>query len=96
MIEVASNDGYLLQYYQRAGVPVLGIEPATNIARIAEEERGIPTVCDFFGDELARRLAGEGRRADVIHANNVLAHVADLNGVVEGFALLSETEAASP
>lgn len=86
VIEVASNDGYLLQHYKRAGVPVLGIEPATNIARIAEQERGIPTLCEFFGDELARRLAGEGKRADVIHANNVLAHVADLNGVVSGFA----------
>ncbi len=88
VVEVASNDGYLLQYYQQAGVPVLGIEPATNIARVAEEERGIPTVCDFFGAELARKLRAEGVRADVIHANNVLAHVADLNGVVEGFALL--------
>lgn len=86
--EVASNDGYLLQFYQRAGVPVLGIEPATNIARIAEEERGIPTLCEFFGKEVATRLAGEGRRADVIHANNVLAHVADLNDVIEGFARL--------
>src|ERR1044071_3392811 len=88
VMEVASNDGYLLQFYKRANVPVLGIEPAANIARIAETERGIPTVCDFFGADLARKLAAEGRRADVIHANNVLAHVGDLNGVVEGFALL--------
>jgi SAM-dependent methyltransferase len=88
VVEVASNDGYLLQYYKQSGVPVLGVEPATNIARIAEKERGIPTVCDFFGAELAARLADEGRRADVIHANNVLAHVADLNGVVNGFRLL--------
>jgi SAM-dependent methyltransferase len=88
VVEVASNDGYLLQYYKRAGIPVLGIEPATNIARIAQEERGIPTVCDFFGEALARRLKDEGRLADVIHANNVLAHVADLNGVVGGFAEL--------
>jgi SAM-dependent methyltransferase len=88
VVEVASNDGYLLQFYKRAGVPVLGVEPAANIARVAEEERGVPTVCDFFGEELAARLAAEGRRADVIHANNVLAHVADLNGVVEGFARL--------
>ncbi|HEX8557334.1 MAG TPA: class I SAM-dependent methyltransferase [Pyrinomonadaceae bacterium] len=88
VVEVASNDGYLLQFYKRAGVPVLGVEPATNIARVAEEERGVPTLCDFFGAELAARLAAEGRRADVIHANNVLAHVADLNGVVEGFARL--------
>jgi SAM-dependent methyltransferase len=86
--EVASNDGYLLQFYRRAGVPVLGIEPAANIARVAEEERGVRTVCEFFGAELAARLAAEGHAADVVHANNVLAHVADLNGVVEGFRTL--------
>lgn len=88
VVEVASNDGYLLQFYERAGVPVLGIEPALNIARIAEEKRGIPTLCEFFGEDVARRLAREGRRADVIHANNVLAHVADLNGFVGGVAAL--------
>jgi SAM-dependent methyltransferase len=87
VVEVASNDGYLLQYYQDEGIPVLGIEPAENIARIADE-RGVPTRCDFFGAELAEKLAIEGRYADVIHANNVLAHVADLNGVVAGFARL--------
>ncbi|HEX8458782.1 MAG TPA: class I SAM-dependent methyltransferase [Pyrinomonadaceae bacterium] len=92
VVEVASNDGYLLQYYKRAGIPVLGIEPATNIARVAEQERGIPTVCDFFGADLAARLAGEGRRADVIHGNNVLAHVADLNGFVSGLQLLLKDE----
>jgi SAM-dependent methyltransferase len=84
VIEVASNDGYLLQFYKRAGVPVLGIEPARNIAKWAEEERGIPTICEFFGVEVASRLAAEGRKADVVHMHNVLAHVADLNGVVEG------------
>jgi SAM-dependent methyltransferase len=88
VVEIASNDGYLLQYYQRAGVPVLGIEPATNIARIAEQERGVPTLCEFFGEELAERLAAEDRRADVVHANNVLAHVADLNGFVRGISEL--------
>jgi SAM-dependent methyltransferase len=87
-VEVASNDGYLLQYYKRAGIPVLGIEPAANIARIATQERGIPTVCEFFGETLAAKLAGQGQRADVIHANNVLAHVADLNGFVRGLELL--------
>jgi SAM-dependent methyltransferase len=86
-VEIASNDGYLLQYYRDAGVPVLGIEPARNIARVAEE-RGIPTVAEFFGVEVAQGLVREGRRADVLHANNVLAHVADLNGVVAGIALL--------
>ena len=85
VVEVASNDGYLLQWYREAGVPVLGIEPAQNIAKVASEERGIPTISEFFGKELAAKLADEGRRADIIHANNVLAHVADLNGVVAGF-----------
>jgi len=88
VVEVASNDGYLLQYYREAGVPVLGIEPAANIAEIAEKDRGVPTLCEFFGEDLAHRLASEGARADVIHANNVLAHVADLNGFVSGIAHL--------
>lgn len=88
VIEIASNDGYLLQYYKRAGVPVLGIEPATNIARVAQEERGIPTLSEFFGPVLAMELSRQGKRADVIHANNVLAHVADLNGFVSGLASL--------
>lgn len=82
--EVASNDGYLLQFYKRAGVPVLGIEPARNVARVAVEERGVRTVTEFFGEELGRELAARGERADVLHANNVLAHVADLNGFVGG------------
>jgi SAM-dependent methyltransferase len=84
-IEVASNDGYLLQYYRAAGVPVLGIEPAANIARAAEA-KGIPTVVEFFGEELGARLRREGRRADVLHANNVLAHVPDLPGFARGLA----------
>lgn len=89
--EVASNDGYLLQVYHQAGVPVLGIEPASNIAKVAAA-RGIRTVCDFFGSHLAESLAAEYGRVDVIHANNVLAHVPDLNGVVAGFArLVKET-----
>ncbi len=87
-VEIASNDGYLLQFYKRAGVPVLGIEPASNIARVAEKEHGIPTLCEFFGQALARQLRKEGRGADVIHANNVLAHVPDLNGLVEGIGIL--------
>jgi SAM-dependent methyltransferase len=82
-VEVASNDGYLLQHYRASAIPVLGIEPARNVAAVAVE-RGIPTIPEFFGRDLARALAAEGRRADVIHANNVLAHVADLNGFVEG------------
>src|SRR5687767_2254043 len=66
-VEIASNDGYLLQYYKQAGIPVLGIEPAINIARVAEDERGIRTVTDFFGAETAAGLVEQGERADVIH-----------------------------
>jgi SAM-dependent methyltransferase len=94
VVEIASNDGYLLQFYQRAGIPVLGVEPAMNIARVATG-RGVPTRCDFFGAGLAEKLRAEEVRADVIHANNVLAHVPDLNGVVRGIArLLKETGVA--
>lgn len=91
VIEIASNDGYLLQYYKQAGVPVLGIEPARNIA-VTAEQRGIPTLCEFFDGELAANLNAQGKSADVIHANNVLAHVSDLNGFVRGVrALLKES-----
>jgi hypothetical protein len=86
--EIASNDGYLLQFYKKAGIPVLGIEPAMNIAKVAREERGIRTICQFFGRELARQLSMQGERADVIHANNVVAHVADLDGFFAGLAML--------
>jgi hypothetical protein len=87
VVEAASNDGYLLAVYLSLGVPVLGIEPARNIATVAEE-RGVPTIAEFFDATLATRLAGEGRRADVFHGHNVLAHVADLNGFVEGIAIV--------
>jgi SAM-dependent methyltransferase len=83
VMEAASNDGYLLQHYRRAGVGVLGIDPAANIARVAQE-RGIPTLAEFFGTELAERLAAAGQRADVFHAHNVLGHAADPNGFVRG------------
>jgi len=87
VIEIASNDGYLLKNYTNAGIPVLGIEPAANIARVANE-KGVPTLTEFFGQTLAEQLVAEGRQADVIHANNVMAHVSELNGVVEGIATL--------
>ena len=87
-VEIASNDGYLLQHYRAHGIKVLGIEPARNIARIAREHRGVDTIEEFFGRDLAARLAAEGRRADVIHANNVLAHVPDVGGVLDGIRLL--------
>lgn len=92
VVEIASNDGYLLQWYHKSGVPVLGIEPARNIAQVAESERGVRTISEFFGRDLALQLVRDGHRADVIHANNVLAHVADLNGVVAGFATLLKPE----
>jgi SAM-dependent methyltransferase len=87
IVEVASNDGYLLQHAAAAGVPVLGIEPTPGPAAAARE-RGIPTIEAFFGEDLAARLRAEGRRADVIVANNVMAHVPDLNGFVAGFRTL--------
>jgi len=87
VIEIASNDGYLLQYYKNKGVNVLGIEPALNIAKVAIEEKGIPTLTDFFGKQLAIKLS-KNNKADVIHAHNVLAHVSDLNGFVEGIKIL--------
>jgi len=85
VLEIASNDGYLLANYAAAGIPVLGIEPAKNVARTAID-RGINTRCEFFGGALGRRLGQEGQRADVVHANNVLAHVPDLDGFVAGLA----------
>jgi hypothetical protein len=88
VVEIASNDGYLLQYYRSRNIPVLGIEPASNVAAVAREQRGIPTISEFFGAELASRLRSDGYRADVVHAHNVLAHVADLNGFVRGIEML--------
>ncbi len=87
IIEIASNDGYLLKNYQRRNIPVLGIEPARNIAAVAEQ-RGVPTLPEFFCLEVAQKLRTEGKAADVIHANNVIAHVADLHGVVAGICVL--------
>jgi SAM-dependent methyltransferase len=87
VVELASNDGYLLQYFVEKGVPVLGIDPAEGPVRAARE-KGIPSLCEFFGADLARKLRDEGKQADVILANNVLAHVPDLNGFVDGIATL--------
>lgn len=88
VVEAASNDGYLLKNYQSAGVQVLGIEPARNVARVAIERHGIPTRAEFFGRGYAHQLRQEGTRADVFHAHNVLAHVPDLNGFVAGIRTL--------
>jgi SAM-dependent methyltransferase len=87
VVELASNDGYLLKNYLGNGIPCVGIDPAEGPAQVAEK-MGIPTLCTFFSKELATRLRGEGRQADVIHANNVLAHVADIHGFVEGLGIL--------
>jgi SAM-dependent methyltransferase len=86
VMELASNDGYLLQHYHNAGIPVLGIDPAANIAAVANE-RGIPTRAEFFGLGLAKELV-QHKRPDIVHANNVLAHVPDLNGFAAGLYLL--------
>jgi SAM-dependent methyltransferase len=87
VIEIASNDGYLLRNFVDAGVPCLGIDPAAAPARVAIE-RKVPTLTEFFGQQLAQQLAAEGKRADVVIANNVLAHVADLQGVLTGIAAI--------
>lgn len=87
VVELASNDGYLLKNYKEKGIRVLGVEPARNIARVAEQN-GIPTVSEFFNAVLAQQLSDQGLSADVIHANNVVAHVADLQGMVAGISIL--------
>jgi SAM-dependent methyltransferase len=83
VVEIASNDGYLLQYFATRGIPVLGVEPARNVAKVAEQ-RGIPTVSLFFGSAAADELLRKGHAADLLVANNVLAHVPDLNDFVRG------------
>ncbi len=84
VVEVASNDGYLLQYFVERGVPCLGVEPAANVA-VAAEEKGVPTLVEFFGGASGARLAGERRAADLMIGNNVLAQVHDINDFVAGF-----------
>ncbi len=87
VVELASNDGYLLKNFAAANIPVLGIDPAEGPAKAAQKA-GIPTMCTFFTEDLARKLRADGHLADVIIANNVLAHVPDLNGFVEGMRIL--------
>jgi len=87
VVELASNDGYLLQHFVGRGIPCLGIEPAANVASVAEE-KGVPTRVEFFEEGAARRLVEEGRRADLIIGNNVLAQVPDLNSFVAGLPIL--------
>lgn len=87
VVELASNDGYLLQYFQQRGIAVLGVEPARNVAQAAIA-KGVPTEAVFFGRDSARRLLAEGRAADLLIGNNVLAHVPDLNDFVAGMKIL--------
>jgi SAM-dependent methyltransferase len=87
VIEIASNDGYLLQHFLPLGIPVTGIEPAANVAEIARQ-KNIPTIVEFFGEKLAQRFAAEGKQADLIIGNNVLAQVPDLNDFVSGMSTL--------
>lgn len=87
VVEIASNDGYLLQFFAAKGIPVLGIEPAANVAQAAIE-KGVPTLVRFFGTDTARELTSNEKRADLVIGNNVLAHVPDLNGFVAGLKIL--------
>jgi len=91
VIEIASNDGYLLQYFEQRGIPVLGIEPAKNVAEAAVE-KGVPTLTRFFGIETAQDLVRQGTRADLLLGNNVLAHVPDLNDFVAGMKIILKPE----
>jgi hypothetical protein len=91
VVELASNDGYLLQHFVGTGVPILGIDPAANVAAAAEE-RGVPTLVEFFGRATAKRLVAEGRRASLVVGNNVLAQVPDLNDFVAGVKMVLRDE----
>lgn len=86
-MEIGSNDGYLLQHYRAHGLQVLGVDPASNVA-LEAEKRGVPTRCAFFGRELASQLVAEGNRPRIVHANNVMAHIPDVEGVMAGMATL--------
>ncbi len=87
VIEIASNDGYLLQYFKKKNIPILGIEPAKNVAKVAEE-KGIPTLVEFFGVQTAKELKDSGVQADLLLGNNVLAHVPDINDFVAGMKVI--------
>jgi SAM-dependent methyltransferase len=93
VVEIASNDGYLLQYFVEKGIPVLGVEPAANVAKAAIE-KGVPTVIRFFGCQSAAELAASHGKADLIVGNNVLAHVPDINDFVGGLKILLEPDGA--
>ena len=85
VVEIASNDGYLLKHYMELGIPVLGVEPAQNVAAVAKDS-GVPTLTEYFTRSLGSELAGSGRAASVIHANNVMAHVPEINDFIAGIS----------
>ena len=91
VVEIASNDGYLLQYFKEKNIPVFGIEPTANTAKVAIE-KGVSTIVDFFGERLAKQLVAEGKKADLLLGNNVLAHVPDINDFVRGLKIVLNTE----
>jgi SAM-dependent methyltransferase len=91
VMEIASNDGYLLQYFVEHDIPVLGVEPAANVAEVAKK-KGIPTIVEFFGEKTARELAREGKQADLLLGNNVLAHVPEINDFVKGMKILLKSQ----
>lgn len=90
VVELASNDGYLLQFFKKKGIPVKGIEPAVNVAKVAQD-KGIETIVEFFGEKLAKNLVNKETKADLIIGNNVLAHVPDINDFVKGISILLKT-----
>lgn len=87
IVEIASNDGYLLQHFKAKGIPVLGVEPAANVAKVAWDERQIPSVVKFFGVQTAKELVADGKSADLLLGCNVLAHVPDINDFVGGLKI---------
>lgn len=91
VVELASNDGYLLQYFVEKQIPVLGVEPAVNVAKVAEE-KGVPTLVEFFGVQTAKEMVAAGKKADLVIGNNVLAQVPDLNDFVGGIRILLKPE----
>jgi SAM-dependent methyltransferase len=91
VVEIAANDGYLLQYIQAAGIPCMGVEPTASTAAAARA-KGLIIVEEFFGEQLARKLDKEGKQADLVVANNVLAHVPDINDFVKGISMLLKTD----
>ncbi|MFB2983178.1 methyltransferase domain-containing protein [Microseira sp. BLCC-F43] len=93
VVEIASNDGYLLQYFVAKGIPAIGIEPAANIAEVAIK-KGVPTIVEFFGEKTAREQAEKGKQADLLLGNNVLAQVPDLNDFVKGMKILLKPQGA--